>query len=100
RPLPSPAPIPYTTLFRSLGPARLRVLVLLQHHDAGSLAHDEAGVAAVIGARGLLRRVVVGGAQRLAGEEAGDADGHDRALGPARDRKSTRLNSSHVKISC
>ena len=41
-------------------------------------------MAAVIGARGLLRRVVIGGAQRLAGQEARDADRHDRAFRPAR----------------
>ena len=64
--------------------ARPGVFVFLEDDDPGALAHDEAGMAPVIGARGLLRRVVIGGAQGLAGEEAGDTERHDGALGPAR----------------
>ena len=53
--------------------ARLGVLVFLEHDDAGALAHDEAVAVLVIGARGLLGRVVEAGGQRAAGGEAGDA---------------------------
>ena len=54
-----------------LGAARLGVLELLEHDDAGALAHDEAVAVAVIGPRGLFGRVVAVGRQRPAGGEAG-----------------------------
>ena len=41
--------------------ARLGVLVLLEHDDAGPLAHHEAVAVLVVGARGLGRRVVEAG---------------------------------------
>ena len=67
-----------------LGAARLGVLQLLQHDDAGALAHHEAVAVLVVGTRGLLRLVVEGGAQRAAGGKAGNGDAADRALGSAR----------------
>src|SRR2546430_11742629 len=77
---------PYTTLFRSLRERAERDLV---------------GQRAVVGARG----------ERGEGEDAGDdrepgahgeflpRTGPCRERGPRRDRKSTRLNSSHSQIS-
>src|SRR3712207_8071154 len=67
---------PYTTLFRS--------------HGDVAVDHDVTGVLAEAGHRGVEADVVVHvvGA-RL--EQVGDA--------PLRDRKSTRLNSSHANIS-
>src|SRR5690606_40014086 len=97
---PPPRPLPYTTLFRSsegtaqLGDDPLAAL-------PGKLRHGRREL------RGLKRRQVV---QSAAEEEARD----DFLLGklrrgnetdfrrgglPLEDRKSTRLNSSHVKIS-
>src|SRR3712207_7527498 len=64
---------PYTTLFRS-------VLQLLQHHDAGALAHDEAVAVGVVGAGGAGGVVAGLGGEGLAGVEAGDADLADRGL--------------------
>ena len=68
-----------------LGAARLGVLELLEHDDAGALAHDEAVAVPVVGARGLLGRVVEVGRQRAAGGEAGDARAADRRFGAAGD---------------
>ena len=42
---------------------RLGVLEFFQHDDAGALAHDEAVAILVVGARGLLRLIVEGGAR-------------------------------------
>ena len=67
-----------------LGAARLGVLVLLEHDDAGALAHDEAVAVLVVGPRGLGRRVVEAGRQRAAGGEAGDRDAADRRFRAAR----------------
>src|SRR5690606_40651509 len=95
---PSPTPLPYTTLFRSVRPAdllaalrglglerarlpeellgrRLRLRERLQQQPA-ALPHPERHMAAQLLGRGLLERGV-----------------------EQQDRKSTRLNSSHVKIS-
>src|SRR5258707_6013755 len=77
---------PYTTLFRSwmrddAGIAKLagdRIDTgAARHHDSGPLAHDEAVAVPIPRSRGAPRLVV----------EIG------------RDRKSTRLNSSHANIS-
>jgi len=67
-----------------LRPARLRMLQLLEHDHAGALAHDEAVAILVIGARGPLRLIVEGRAQRPAGAEAGDGQPRDRRFGAAR----------------
>src|SRR3546814_14847453 len=53
------------------GAARDRLVVVLEHEDAGAVAHDEAVAVAVPGARGLLRLVVAGG-QRLHRAEAAE----------------------------
>src|SRR5690606_41627003 len=81
---PRPTLFPYTTLFRSA----------VDHHVAvGFLGH--AGHAA----GHLLEALAVGGADL--GEEVDVAAQRDAAVQVAvqQDRKSTRLNSSHVKIS-
>src|SRR5690625_5993623 len=76
-------PFPYTTLFRSRG-----------LHLTGRLLGREAQ------ARGM----VDGGEPVRPGDTAGDPaaaqQGGDAAGRSAEDRKSTRLNSSHVAISC
>ena len=51
--------------------ARLGVLIFLEHHDAGALAHHEAVAVLVVGPRGLGRRFVEAGRQRARGAEAG-----------------------------
>ena len=60
--------------------ARLRVLVVLQHHHACAFAHHEAVAVCVIGARRFGRIIGPLGRQRLAGVEPGDADLADRAF--------------------
>src|SRR5207249_11763639 len=98
-PDPPPPPLfPYTTLFRSLGPdddgGRL-----LSHRDARALAprpgarlpepHEP-------DARRRRHRARVGDPPEGGRARAGL---RDRTPAPRRDRKSTRLNSSHVSIS-
>src|SRR5690606_41501027 len=91
---PSTYPFPYATLFRS---------------DAGSTTelHEQPGVAIAQREQPLGGRVV---ASEAAGEHVHlpadfeqarepRAKRHLGAEAPAQDRKSTRLNSSHVKIS-
>src|SRR5207249_10676343 len=94
RPPPRPTLFPYTTLFRSL----LRV------EERAPLLVQEPGLDPEVPAPGVgddLGHV----AMALARVEE-DLDGGERArsppvagLGEQRDRKSTRLNSSHVSIS-
>src|SRR5690606_41996421 len=97
--LPSSPPFPYTTLFRSARqqaiyqPVRSFIPAQLQGHIKGLVINYRAG----------KRRNMSGsrsGAQiakhvRLAEME----DWINNVATPHRDRKSTRLNSSHVKIS-
>src|SRR5690606_40758648 len=74
---------PYTTLFRSGGPCERRIGPLEEALPVG----EDRGLAA-------QRRAAVD-EDRLVVDEGGE--GLEVALG--QDRKSTRLNSSHVKIS-
>src|SRR5690606_42025903 len=75
---------PYTTLFRSAV-----VVQLMGAHQAGTGRHPGADV----------RRVALCAGDDLPAA-AGRAARHiSRSAPPAPDRKSTRLNSSHVKIS-
>src|SRR5690606_41642736 len=76
RPLPSVSLFPYTTLFRS---------AVLGLADA---AHEQVGVETGLAHHGEY--AAVGGVER----DDGAAEFAER-----QDRKSTRLNSSHVKIS-
>src|SRR5207249_7295405 len=99
-PPPTSSLFPYTTLFRSLVP---RCLVLVDDILVGDSIHDSRGLAESLPRGGLV----------ACGDRLGDAfdrAGQRRAqagvvlapfLGLARrlDRKSTRLNSSHVSIS-
>src|SRR5690606_41828208 len=87
RPPQTPTPFPYTTLFRSEGPAHLVGLEVADHMpldrpvaEGGGLLHE------------LLDAV-------LPEERGSGREGLEDALGRLGDRKSTRLNSSHVKIS-
>src|SRR5690606_40337775 len=77
---PSSTLFPYTTLFRSRPDDR----------EGGNDGHDRRRA-------GERRGLVVGQAAPRQGEEAGPREQEGGAT--ASDRKSTRLNSSHVKIS-
>ena len=54
-------------------------------------------MATVIGTRRLIGRVVIGGAQGLAGQKARDADRHDRAFGPARHHHVSVIQRDHPR---
>src|SRR5690606_42029170 len=93
RPPPRSSLFPYTTLFRS---ARLHVADIADRHDSDqallAVDHRQAAqlhVAHVLGH--MLDRLVL--------EAVFHVRAHDVAHLGIRDRKSTRLNSSHVKIS-
>jgi len=60
------------------GAARLGVLEFLEHQNARTHAHDEAVAILVIGTRTARRLIVEFGGQRLAGNEASDAEAADR----------------------
>src|SRR5690606_42075347 len=90
RPPPRSTPFPYTTLFRSADPQhRARLLRVLVDHQPARL--------------GDRRGALVDDAGVVGGEvDAAVAGAATEAVVPERavqDRKSTRLNSSHVKIS-
>src|SRR5690606_40819695 len=91
---PSSTLFPYTTLFRSPDDARERLLrplvPLLVHTRSGATAeHARAWLAVDCAARTFAPRAL---------RNAGLGPAAD-ALAALPDRKSTRLNSSHVKIS-
>src|SRR5690606_40603617 len=96
RPLPRPALFPYTTLFRSRG---RRTLPTAQARGArkGSLPSSALPVGHFFGAEPLVALVGVPAAIFFV-ESSDHALGMRRVDAP-KDRKSTRLNSSHVKIS-
>src|SRR5690606_41866578 len=80
--LPAPAFLPYTTLFRSACAA-----------DVGPVRQDDrVKDAQLAGVRGVMRIVADGAGDHLIVSPP-------LFLRDTRDRKSTRLNSSHVKIS-
>src|SRR5207253_11160932 len=85
-PLPPPMPtlFPYTTLFRSVGPGAGR----------GQAGHRRAGHRAADGPHRAHARGAVSHVPALGGRDRGPRGGV-----PPADRKSTRLNSSHVAIS-
>src|SRR5690349_24136739 len=86
-PRPPPSPLfPYTTLFRS------------QRRGIDAIGRDDVvRERRALGGIGTRRRVVDGHA--AGAEVAGAQIGGRQAEGANRDRKSTRLNSSHVEIS-
>src|SRR5690606_39970062 len=96
---PRSTPFPYTTPFRSadLAEGRAEVARAARQRRGERLAQDH------VDAHGLHARFEAGGAGRAEGavlvqhRHALDAEVADEVEG--RDRKSTRLNSSHVKIS-
>src|SRR5690606_41332499 len=81
-PPPAPTPFPYTTLFRSQGP---------YHHQG-----HRKGPQVSVGGQGRAGPAAGG---RRGGCGPGRQGPGPHAGGRRRDRKSTRLNSSHVKIS-
>src|SRR5690606_41868115 len=93
---PTSTLFPYTTLFRSLavlvepGPEDHQ-----QQHEVGERRHHAAGERLARGQRQVHPEEVhvAGGPERLVQLAAVEVGG------PERDRKSTRLNSSHVKSS-
>src|SRR5690606_41730521 len=87
-PRPSPYPLPLTTLFRSVHMALAAVIV------AGVAVHAVLieGAMETVSKLALCALVVAAATTVMAGLRS-------RKRAPARDRKSTRLNSSHVKIS-
>src|SRR5207302_10104926 len=97
---PTPTLSPYTTLFRSVRLRRVR-----PPHDDLALAADHRTADSP---SGPIKARVPGPARRVAArvDHADLALGRPRVaahhdahrLGRGRDRKSTRLNSSHVKI--
>src|SRR5690606_40458310 len=91
--LPQPARsalFPYTTLFRS------RVSDAPGHIDEGQITELAIGTVQTCGE---LRRQLEDQARALGGELAEARIRHLGQLALLADRKSTRLNSSHVKIS-
>src|SRR3712207_9125402 len=88
---------PYTTLFRSRQPKRPRALVLVPTRE---LANQVLAVVDPLArALGMKATVVFGGVGQNPQVQA-LAGGIDVLIAcPGRDRKSTRLNSSHANIS-
>src|SRR5205807_7883525 len=98
RPPPRPTLFPYTTLFRSDGrPARLAGAGPghrrhLRPEPTRPAAHNAGGLPIAMSTPSPLREEV--------GQERSDETTRAiRLTQPARDRKSTRLNSSHLVIS-
>src|SRR5207253_9934018 len=93
QPPPTPPPFPYTTLFRSVA--------LLMPAGVGALAGSRAALwSSLVG--GLLVFIVWVSATYLRDGgpyDAGLLRDFDRSGARDQDRKSTRLNSSHVAIS-
>src|SRR5690606_41914075 len=98
RPAPSSTLLPYPTLFRSGDELALAV------EDPGIGRGTLGDIAIGVDEPRIVGAALLGALLGHAGRE--QHDGLDIAIGPAdigraldRDRKSTRLNSSHVKIS-
>src|SRR5690606_41845320 len=96
---PTSTLFPYTTLFRSRPEL---ILAQLAEQVVGERCSKIASVWVI--AQDGDARARVGGTQRLSGSHAGGSVAYDqitfaRHAGSFTDRKSTRLNSSHVKIS-
>src|SRR5690606_39824346 len=95
---PSPTLFPYTTLFRS-------ATYGFEHQDGGYIGEfqnfHEAIVhgAPVVGTLGQSIRGMEIITKALLAAESGEVVTLDNSPKPLSDRKSTRLNSSHVKIS-
>src|SRR5690606_40110230 len=88
-----PLPFPYTTLFRSLPTRLLRTRLLVRLVDGVILLQRPGQPFEARRTRGALRKVPP--ATSLHREGPRELPGEDED----QDRKSTRLNSSHVKIS-
>src|SRR5205085_6292268 len=95
-PPPNPTPFPYTTLFRSREISTHRMAAEEPAPESvriGGTAHARRGV--YLALRGRRQRAADVGRH---GAHADD-EGLRAAADAARDRKSTRLNSSHSQIS-
>src|SRR5690606_40337064 len=92
RPLSS-APFPYTTLFRSMAGCSADDIGYVNMHGTATVLNDAMEARAVREVIGP--NVPVSSTKALTGHTLAGAG----ALEAAIDRKSTRLNSSHVKIS-
>src|SRR3712207_9035555 len=88
---------PYTTLFRSLGVIRPigRSVLNLEVESASRLV---AGTLLFLQVS-LVDWIVLGAVLRPPGQRSSSRVGHRLRFGSSRDRKSTRLNSSHANIS-
>src|SRR3546814_20222249 len=75
--------------------ALLRVLVLLEHDDAGALAHDETVTVAIPRPRGLFGRLVEVRRERTRRGEARDPATADRPPRPARDNPVGTAQGQH-----
>src|SRR5439155_26979074 len=98
RPPPTPTLFPYTTLFRSPVPQRLhdRAVAGVAHQQRGTLEDRGVGDGRLdpgVRRYGPQLGRVVAGPER---QQDPQGPGRERV---ERDRKSTRLNSSHVAIS-
>src|SRR5439155_17647082 len=90
---PSPTLFPYTTLFRShLADVARRAPRLLGSRQLQEVGEDPVEPPRLGAERRQRRRA-------LLGREAGLVGQQRRRVDDSRDRKSTRLNSSHVAIS-
>src|SRR5690606_39682204 len=94
---PRSSPFPYTTLFRSVQSQDFLHVGDTEHLTGGDAPRAVARQQQVL----LHAAFTLLGTLGLAGQQAEDAVGiaHRGNLGVHQDRKSTRLNSSHVKIS-
>src|SRR5690606_41616242 len=93
RPLPTSPRFPYTTLFRS----RERLRAVVGGEDVGFVGQQDDVGSPVIDLRGGGARVALRVGEHVDPPEPAQQVGGERVA--PEDRKSTRLNSSHVKIS-
>src|SRR5438874_8929162 len=90
RQLPVSTPFPYTTLFRSADNA---------HVPLGTDAHDNANVTGGVAGFPLPATSFSFNGSALANAASAEAGFEATSVATGADRKSTRLNSSHVEIS-
>src|SRR5207247_10519957 len=89
-------PLSYTTLFRSTGDAPdRRVLAVMLPGQVAGRGRDQTPELLIVQVAGDAEAVVA----LLGGERHQEEHAEEQSPRPARDRKSTRLNSSHEWIS-
>src|SRR5690606_40044138 len=94
---PSSPLFPYTTLFLSFTGAQGKRVGRIEHANGGSLFLDEIESMPLAQQVKLLRVIQEQSLERLGSNRSIRVD--LRVISAAKDRKSTRLNSSHVNIS-